>query len=47
MLYGPDNLGSIKEMKGMYQILKAVRELLRYGRDEYWPWFQETMLRAP
>ncbi|XTI84438.1 hypothetical protein V2W45_1339480 [Cenococcum geophilum] len=33
-----------EEMKGMYQILKALREIVKYGRDEYWPWFRETML---
>ncbi|KKZ65703.1 hypothetical protein EMCG_01265 [[Emmonsia] crescens] len=43
-LYGPEDLGSAKEMKGLYQILTALREIVKYGRDEYWPWFKEMML---
>ncbi|PGG97662.1 hypothetical protein AJ79_09121 [Helicocarpus griseus UAMH5409] len=44
VLYGPQDLGSTRNMKGMYQILKALQEIVRYGRDEYWPWFKKTML---
>jgi len=44
MLYGLENLGSTKEMKGMYQTSNALREIVRYGRDEYWPWFRQTVL---
>ncbi|PGH27845.1 hypothetical protein AJ80_00395 [Polytolypa hystricis UAMH7299] len=44
MLYGPQHLGSTIDMKGMYQILKALQEIVKYGRDEYWPWFTDTVL---
>ncbi|PGG98057.1 hypothetical protein AJ79_08989 [Helicocarpus griseus UAMH5409] len=44
VLYGPNDLGSTKGMKGTYQILKALREIVKYGREEYWPWFKETIL---
>lgn len=44
MLYRPENFSLIKEIKGMYQTLNALREMVKYGRDEYWPWFRETML---
>lgn len=37
MLYGPENFSLTKEIKGMYQTLNALREMVKYGRDEYWP----------
>ncbi|KAK2750810.1 hypothetical protein FQN55_001820 [Onygenales sp. PD_40] len=44
MLYGPIALGLMENMKGMYQILNALRAIVKYGRDDYWPWFRETIL---
>lgn len=44
MLYGPKNFSLTKEIMGMYQTLHALREMVKYGRDEYWLWFRETML---
>lgn len=44
MLYGPQNLGCTQDMRGMYRVLMALRELVKYGRDEYWPWFKEAIL---
>ncbi|EGE81899.1 hypothetical protein BDDG_04842 [Blastomyces dermatitidis ATCC 18188] len=44
MLYGPQHLVSTMSMKGMYQIFMALRETAKYGRDDHWPWFRETIL---
>jgi len=44
MLYGPKNFSLIKEIKGMYQTLNALKEMVKYSQDKYWPWFQEIML---
>ncbi|KAK2779832.1 hypothetical protein FQN53_001262 [Emmonsiellopsis sp. PD_33] len=44
MLYGPVGLGSMATMKGMYQILNGLRAIVKYGRDDYYPWFRETIL---
>ncbi|PGH11421.1 hypothetical protein AJ79_04922 [Helicocarpus griseus UAMH5409] len=44
MLYGPQSLDSMLDMKGIYQVLKFLQQIVKYGRDDYWPWFRETIL---
>jgi hypothetical protein len=43
-MWGPKEVGQTNGMEGMYRILKCVREVIRYGRDDYFPWLKNTIL---
>jgi hypothetical protein len=45
LLHGPKLLGSTRDIKGTYQVLRGLREIVKYGREDYWPWFSEHVLQ--
>ncbi|KAK3937107.1 hypothetical protein QBC46DRAFT_356927 [Diplogelasinospora grovesii] len=44
ILHGPTELGTTQNILGTYCILAGLRELIKYGRDEYAVWFMENCL---
>ncbi|GKT97256.1 hypothetical protein Ct61P_15106 [Colletotrichum tofieldiae] len=37
-------IGSTEGIEGVYKIVTVLRPLGRWAEDEYWPWFQRTIL---
>ncbi|KAH9209560.1 hypothetical protein DL95DRAFT_526791 [Leptodontidium sp. 2 PMI_412] len=44
VLRGLVDIGSTSTVIGVYQILKVLEAVTRYGVDRYWPWLSEALL---
>ncbi|KAI9765043.1 MAG: hypothetical protein M1840_007868 [Geoglossum simile] len=44
ILRGPDHFGSTLDVQGICRIIKGLEGIIRYGVEEYSPWFRENIL---